>query len=170
MHREDNMDRACIAIVDATRARLFTFERADDTSQQELTERADLVHPARHERGEEMFSDTRTGSARSGGGERHAYKFDDHRDAHVHELDARFARTIADELDKLIREARAGHVIVCASPHMLGLLRATALRRGGLIIDELPRDLSKLSIAQIRDQLAGYGLLPPRPPRPAISP
>jgi hypothetical protein len=42
------MYRACIAIVDATRARLFTFERATepDAMRDELHEHTDLANPA----------------------------------------------------------------------------------------------------------------------------
>lgn len=49
----------------------------------------------------------------------------------------------------------------------LGTLREVGreLRRDGLIIDELPRDLVKLTPPQVRERLASYSLLPPSPPR-----
>jgi len=52
------MYRACIALVDATRARLFTFDRDSDAGEtrEELLEHEDLVDPARHQRLEPAFA------------------------------------------------------------------------------------------------------------------
>jgi hypothetical protein len=85
------MYRTCIAVVDATRARLFTLERTSDAEglHEELSERRDLVNIARHRRASELFSDTRPGTVRTGGLQ---YAVDDHRDAHVDKLDADFSR------------------------------------------------------------------------------
>lgn len=164
------MFRACIAIVDATRARLFTFEREATVTglRDELTEVIDLVNPARRRRPSELFSDTRPGTNRTG---RLRYTFDDHRDAHIEQLDAEFARNVIAEIRRLVQIPRTDRLVLCASPNMLGELRdaADALRRDRLIIDELPRDLVKLTTPQIRDHLADYGLLPHRSPRPAIA-
>jgi hypothetical protein len=53
---------------------------------------------------------------------------------------------------------------------MLGELRAAGIpRRDGVVVDEVPRDLVELRPGNIRDQLATYGLLPARPPRPAFA-
>jgi len=164
------MYRECIAIVDATRARLFTFEREATVAglRDELTEVADLVNPARRRRPSELFSDTRPGMSRTG---RLRFAFDDHRDAHLEQLDAEFARDVIVEVGRLLQNPRTERLVLCASPNMLGELRdaADALPRDRLIIDELPRDLVKLTTPQIRDQLADYGLLPRRSPRPAIA-
>jgi len=161
------MYRACIAIVDASRARLFTFERTAGAEglHEQLSEQRDLVNLARRQPPSELFSDTRQGSSRTGGLH---YKLDDHRDAHVDALDAEFARTIVAALVDLIRSSSAQRLILCASPRMLGTLREVGgeLHRGGLPIDELPRDLVKLTAAQLRDHLTSYGLLPPPPAAP----
>jgi protein required for attachment to host cells len=157
------MYRACIAVVDASRARLFTLERSADGGEllEELVEQRDLANPARRLRPSELFSDTRPGTGRTGGVQ---YAFDDHRDAHVDRLDAEFARAVVDELAALLRSARAQRLILCASPRMLGALRDVGreLRRDMLVIDEVPRDLVKLTPTDLRDQLASYGLLPQR--------
>jgi protein required for attachment to host cells len=162
------MYRACIAVVDASRARLFTLERNADGGalREELVEQRDLVNPARRLRPAELYSDTRPGMGRTGGV---SYAFDDRRGAHIDELDAEFARTVVDELAALIRSARAQRLILCASPRMLGALRDVGreLRRDMLVIDEVPRDLVKLAPAELRDQLASYGLLPQRSARGA---
>lgn len=162
------MYRACIAVVDASRARLFTLERnaGEGDLHEELLEQRDLVNPARRQRPSELFSESRPGTSRTGGRQ---YAFDDHRDAHIAELDAEFSRAVAGELAGLIESTHARRLILCASPRMLGHLREVGreLHRDMLVIDEVPRDLVKLTPTELRDQLASYGLLPapPAPPR-----
>ena len=163
------MYRACIAVVDASRARLFTFRRAAEAEgiHEELSEQQDLVNLARRQRPSELFSDT-PGSNRTGG---LRYAFDDHRDAHLDELDVEFARYVTTELGALLRTTAPQRLIVCASPRMLGHLREVGgeLRRDrSLAIDEVPRDLVKLTTFELRDRLASYGLLPPQPSRPVL--
>jgi len=161
------MYRACIAVVDASRARLFTYERSSEAEgvSEEMTEQRDLVNPARRLRPSQLFSDTRPGSSRTGNLQ---YGLDDHRDAHIDELDAEFARTVIGEIAALLRSSRPERLILCASPHMLGELRkaSTTLTHDPLVIDEVPRDLVKLTPPELRDQLTSYGLLPAPPARP----
>jgi protein required for attachment to host cells len=157
------MYQACIAIVDASRARLFVFERSREAEglREQMSERHDLVNPARRLRPSELFSDD-SGVARSGPLQ---YGFDDHRDDHVEQIDAQFAATVIAELESLLDATRAPRLIVCASPKMLGALRTAGagLRRRDLQIDELPRDLVQLGAVEIRERLAAHDLLPPRP-------
>lgn len=162
------MHRTCIAVVDATRARLFTYDRSTEPEgpREQLVERADLVHPARRRRPSELFRDTRPGSSRTGA---LGYAFDDRRAASLQRMDADFARQIVDELQRLLGEAPVARLVVCASPRMLGVLRDVIGPRKGIVIDELARDLVKLTPAQLRRQLAAGGLLPPEPPRAALS-
>ncbi|HEU4730175.1 MAG TPA: host attachment protein [Kofleriaceae bacterium] len=162
------MYRVCIAIVDAARARLFQFERTADPGglHDQLTELRDLVDPARRQRPSELFSDSGPSADHSG---QHGFAFDDHRDEHLAHLDADFARSIVAELAQLAVDA--DRLIVCASPRMLGQLRDSigTLQRPDLVIDEVPRDLVKLTPAQLREQLATYGLLPTPLPRPPLA-
>jgi protein required for attachment to host cells len=163
------MIRVCIAIVDASRARLFTFERSAEADgiHEQLVEHRELVDPARRQRPSELFSDSRPGSGRTGALQ---YAFDDHRDAAIERMDTMFARTTLAKLLELVRSSAARRLIICASPRMLGELRDASgeLRNTGLVIDEMPRDLSKLTAPQIRDRLASYGLLPPQLPHPGL--
>lgn len=142
------MNRTCIAIVDASRARLFTFDRTQGGSgiHEQLVEQRDLADP-----------------------ERWPYGLDD-RDAHGDRLDATFARAVVAEIEGLLRSSGARRLILCASPRMLGELRAAGngLRREGLLIDELPRDLVKLTVPKIRERLGSYSLLPPLPRRAGL--
>jgi protein required for attachment to host cells len=161
------MQRTCIAVVDAARARLFTLDRFSDPVgvHENLSERIDLVNPARRLTPAQLFSDSRSGLGRSGGLQ---YGIDDHRDAHIDAIDAAFAREIADAIKRLVRDTGAGRLIVVASPRMLGALRTADLRRRGVVIDELGRNYSRLTPAQIHDQLVERGLLPTRPARPEL--
>jgi len=144
------MTTTCIALADASRARLFTLTRAVEVDgvHEQLRELRSFVNPARRQRPSELFADNGRG--------------DDHRAAHIDDMDAGFARDVTSALIEVLRASGAGHLIVCASPRMLGELRAAGpeLRRSGLAIDEVPRNLTKLTPSELRDQLASYGLLP----------
>jgi len=160
------MTRTCIAVVDATHARLFTLDRTSDATgvHEELSEDRDLVNPARRLRPSELFTETRPPLGRTGGVQ---YTIGDHRDEHIDEMDAEFSRAITSEVADLIREKGAERLIVCASPRMLGNLREVrgALASGALVIDEIPRNLTKLTPTQIREHLESYGLVPTPPAR-----
>lgn len=134
------MQRTIIAVVDATRARVFALERTDEVGgmRESFSERTDLVNPARH-----------------------------HRDARVDELDAEFARAAAGAIEQALRDTGARRVIVCASPRMLGFLRSTDLRHDGVVTDEIARDYVKMTPPQIHDQLVARGLVPTSPRREA---
>lgn len=155
------MYRACIAVVDASRARLFTYQRTQDAGglQEQLTEERDFVNPARRRRPSELFTDSGSDGGRNGPVR---FGVDDHRDAHVERLDAEFSRMVAAELEQLVRADATRRVILCASPRMLGELRDARKRLGPTDVptDEVPRDLVKLTPSLLRAQLASYGLLP----------
>jgi protein required for attachment to host cells len=139
------MYRVCIALVDATRARLFTFERVAEGagSRDELVERTDLVNPQRRRRAS-----------------------DDYRDQRVSQLDDKFARMAMAALRELIDEHSTQRVVICASPRMLGRLRSTApgLLPDDIALDELPRDLVQLAAGDVRAELAAGALLPSAEP------
>lgn len=158
------MDRVCIALVDTTRARFFTFDRRIDElgTHEQLTERADLVNPVRRHRPSELCSKVRPDG---GASEDQQYALADHRDHDTGRSDAEFARTAMAALRELIDDDAPERVIVCAGPRMLDKLRASApgLLPEHLTCDELPRDLVKLSPSELRAELVPHGLLPPRP-------
>ena len=161
------MPHTIIAVADATRARLFLFDRGDEFGciTEQLTEITDLVNPERRRTPAQLFSDTRTNTSRMGG---RFFGVDDHRDAHIDKLDTDFANLIAAAIARAVRENGARRVIVCASPRLLGMLRTAELRRDGIVIDELARDYVKMTPPQIHEQLVDHGLLTPSPPRPGL--
>jgi protein required for attachment to host cells len=150
------MNRTCIAIVDASRARLFTLERETDggPARETLLEVADFVNPARRLKSSELFSDS--------------FAFDDHRDANIDHMDVEFARMVTAETSRVLEASNAKHLIVCASPRMLDKLRTAMPAREGVVVDDLARDFVKLSASELRHQLASCGLLPAIPARPAV--
>ena len=154
------MYRVCIALVDATRARLLTFERvAEGTdAREELVERTEFVNAQRRKRPSEVFSETGAGSTRTG----HLQYAFDGRDPHISQLDDKFARMTMAGLRELIDECPTQRVVICASPRTLGRLRAAApgLVPDDIALDELPRDLVKLSSVDVQSELASRGLLP----------
>lgn len=138
------MFKATVAVVDASRARLFTFlrETVVEGIRERFVEISDLVNPARRHRPHEQFT-------------------------HDHELDAGFARDIVDGVSALMHTTESSRLIVCASPKMLGVLRKAtkALHHEHVKIEELARDLSKFAAPQIREHLVEYELLPSTVPR-----
>lgn len=157
------MKQGCIAIIDATRARIYTYHENSDgdgaPSTGALHEVLDLVNPGR--RGHDLFSTTKSGGKRAAPG---AGTTDDHRDAHFAELDRRFTRQVVEHLDRLTREQGYRHVLVVASPAMLGELRVAdgALDRPELTREYVARDLAQRTSPQIHDHLAQLRLIAPR--------
>jgi protein required for attachment to host cells len=160
------MKRACIAIVDASRARLYTYQE-DAGPTEQLREVRDLVNYGRRLRPSELFSETRPSlgqNGRPGPAHEPGSTKDDHRDDHIEMMDAKFAKEVVAELEKIIAADGYGHLIMVASPKMLGELRKAngVFKRAGLTVDEIPRDLAKLTISQLHDHLASLDLIPGR--------
>jgi len=143
------MKRACIAIVDATRARIYTYDRTEDPVGAHaafvgaLHEALDLVNPGR---GHDRCSTARPGSKHAG------------------ELDRRFAHQVVDEIDRISRERAFDRVLLVATPGMLGELRGVdgALQRPELMVEYVTRDLARLTSPQIHDHLAQLRIVAPR--------
>jgi len=154
------MYRVAIALIDATRARLFTFDRITDTSgtHEQLIERTDLTNPIgrRAPRGDDAEA-CRIQTVASGAGARTA--------PYLRQIEGEFARTAMAALRELIDEYRPTRAILCASPRMLDRLRAAApgLIPDELRLDELGRDLVALPAAELRTALASHGRLPAVP-------
>jgi protein required for attachment to host cells len=158
------MKRACIAIVDAAHARIYTYDPAESNgvhaaSDRTLHEEVDLVNPGR--RGHDLFSTTKPGIERiaPGGG-----TTDDHRESHFDQLERNFARQIIEEVDRIARERAFTRIILVTPPKMLGELRKAdrALHRPEMSVEYLERDLARLTSSQIHDHLADLRMISPR--------
>jgi protein required for attachment to host cells len=169
------MKRACIAVVDAARARIFTYDEGANPGD-ELHEARVLSNTGRRMKTGDLFSESRPSLATSGSfrgngpnGNRGdsgvpGSAFDDHRDAHVDELDSRFAKEVVDTIDQLVREEKLVYCVLLAPPKMLGTLRKcnAILHREDLKTDEIARDFTTVTQAQLHDQLAALDILSPR--------
>jgi protein required for attachment to host cells len=155
------MEPLCIVVADAGRARLFTYAPGADATPEAWTEASTLVDPERRLTQHEHRSDA---PGRDRTPLRRGFGLDDHRAARTEEMGRRFAGAVLAEARALARRAGAHRLVVVAPPAMLGVLRPLAhpLTRQGLAIAELPRDLSRLPSAALRDQLADAGLVPAR--------
>jgi len=154
------MKRACIAVVDGASARIYLYNDGDG-EKPTLTEVKDLANPGRRARDEALFSETKPGVRAQSGGRGST---DDHRDAHRAGWDAEFSEAVISEVDVYAKEQKLGHVILVASPKMLGHLRRfdVLLRKHGMVVDEIERDLARLTLPQIHDHLAAMHVIEPR--------
>lgn len=157
------MKRACIATIDAARARIYTYQE-DAAPGAEMREVQDLTNPGRRLRDSELFSESRPPLSPSGGVGPNVSggpAKDDHRDDHIAMMDQKFAKEICEEVDKLVRTEGYNYLILVAPPRMLGQLRKAngIFHRPGLVVDEVTRDLSNLTRAQLHDHLASLGLV-----------
>jgi protein required for attachment to host cells len=153
------MKRLGLIIADATRARIFFYQRLVGPAGpvEQLVEERDLVDPARRARDGAAFADD-PGRGHAGD---HGFGFDDHREAHRDVLDHRFAREIVIEAGRVMADHGLRDLVVIASPRMLGRLRAELepLHRT-YAIRELDRDLTQLPLVELRDHLAALAVLP----------
>jgi protein required for attachment to host cells len=153
--------RACIAIIDSTRARICEYDERNAPGE-ELHEVSDKLNPGRRHIGE-MFEQAQSGE-RTGSSAAHQQATDDHREGYVDVRDQKFAREVIEEIDRIVRGGAFTHVVVIAAPRTLGELRKydSVLRRDGLKLEEIERDLGGLSDPQLHDHLAHAGILPSR--------
>ena len=155
-----------VVVADGTCARYFTLEWAAQPtieSGPHLLEHDDLVNPEHKQSGGDKYSSSRTGvNLNPRGGPSHGY--DDHRAQHEQEHERRFAKDVATRAVSLALENQAGHLVLAAEKHMLGLLR-DALNipaKSGIEVRELSKDLTKLTPIQIHEHLAMAGILQAR--------
>lgn len=136
----------CVVVADATHARVLVLEpdrETGETAASELVEVAEITNPMVRARSAAMLSDRRR------------------------DIERHYAAEIAEEAAAVWSCYPPCELIVAASPAMLAVLRpAIRARTGGPIdpsgIQELARDLTRLSGSRLRDELARAGLVPER--------
>jgi protein required for attachment to host cells len=96
------------------------------------------------------------------GGPSHGY--DDHRLKHDEEFDRRFARKVLERASGIAQANQARYVVLVAPARMLGLLRQEfdIIRKGGMKVHILAKDMTKFPPKKIHDHLAKIQVLPPR--------
>ena len=159
------MNDYCVVVAAGSRARFFTLSPAEIPEMQSgpnLVERSDLISPERATHEKDMWSDTKSGRNRSSGGGAHGY--DDHRAQHEDEFERRFAREVVEQAEKLVSSNGNRRIIMVAQKRMLGFLRNSleGLRKNGVEIHEVAKDLSKMKPMQLHEALSMQNLLPAR--------
>ncbi|MFZ2405515.1 MAG: host attachment protein [Methylobacter sp.] len=138
-----------ILIADSTRARIFTA----DSSSSPLEEIEDFSHTEGRLHDREITSDL-PGKIKSVGGGGHA--FEQPTDPKKHEADS-FAHRIAEYLEDALNTNRFEQLLIVAPPAFLGLLRnqlPEPVKK--LVRFELNKDITMLSVADIREHLPQY--------------
>lgn len=154
-----------VVVADGTRARFFTLTPGAPKGEAGATllEREDLISTEKEVPGKEMWSDVKSGRGTAPlGGPAHGY--DDQRERHEHEFERRFAQRITDEAVRLAQREKAAHLILVAETRLLGYLR-NALHIPAHMsfgVHELAKDMTKLSVAELHENLAAAGLVPER--------
>ncbi len=138
-----------ILVADSTRVRIFTA----GTASSPLEEIEDFSHGEGRLHDREMTSDL-PGKIKSVGGGGHA--FEQPTDPKKHEADT-FARDIAQYLEEAHNANRFEQLVLVAAPAFLGLLRKQLPEPiKQLVRVELDKDITMLSIADIREHLPQY--------------
>src|SRR6266496_3240208 len=115
----------CVVVADGARARFFILQSAKSPvleSGPNLVEVRDFINPESDERGQDLWSETKTGLGRSPAGG-YAHSYDDHREDHEAEFERRFVRKVAEESRFLVQSQKAKELVVVAPKKLLGVLR-----------------------------------------------
>jgi protein required for attachment to host cells len=158
------MSDYCVVVADGTRARLFTLEAAAAPGVEggpDLIEQIDLVNP---ESGHGVRATTAKSGRDTGRGSGPMHGFVDHRSQHEDEFLRRFAKLVAETALRTARERRTGHLVLVAGNRILGFLRSELQAPTGesLQVQEVAKDLSRLSAYELHEHLGGAGVLPRR--------
>jgi protein required for attachment to host cells len=160
------MQNNYVVVAGGSRARFFALQDVEFPEMQSgpnLCEINDLVNLEKESSGNELWSDTKSGRNRGGGGSP-AHGYDDHRSQHEDEFERRFARDIAREAAKLLNQNSTKQLVLVAQKRILGFLRneLDSLVRAGVEVKELAKDLTKLSPLELHEHLARERLIPER--------
>ena len=159
------MSKYVVVVADGAKARCFTLEEAPiGEGGPNLVEHDDLVNPEGDAAGKDLYSDAKSGRNEApGGGGAHGY--DDHRSGHEGEVERRFAKSVMDACAEALKQHQSRRLVLVAEKRMLGHLRAAMdTAAAGARIEELAKDLTKLSASELHAYLAKEGILPERKP------
>lgn len=159
------MTNNCVIVAGGNKARFFALQDVETPeleSGPNLRELTGMVNSDRQLPDQVQWSDNKSGRNRTRQGATHGY--DDHRSQHADEYERRFARDVATEAARVAREENAARVVLVAQKRMLGFLRdhLDPLVKTGVQVQELAKDLHKLSPRDLHEHLANAALLPRR--------
>lgn len=156
------MNRTCVVVVDAARARLYRVEPdSDRKSGFRLVEKADLTdtdYLARGANAPRVKSERNTSRQ---AGPMHPYG--EKRKQHREEVKRKFARDVANAAKGVVRAWTRGRVVLISETRMLGVMReplGEALK-SGIEVKELKKDYTRFTLAAIERRLERSGLLRP---------
>lgn len=157
------MDRTCVVVADARRARIFGVEPDGPRSKVKLVERAELANPDLRELGTSVTGRVRTetNTNREAGP---MHPMEAQRERHRGELEQRFGREIAGRLGEVVRGWKDGTIVLVAEPRLLGLVREPVRKAlgAGIALKELAKDYASLTAAELHDRLTLNSIIPPR--------
>lgn len=159
------MAQHCIVLANGAHARFLSLVSSEVDATEggpNLVEISDLINPEGAMSGGELWSENKTGRGTGGGGQAHGY--DDHRDNHEEEYRKRFAKEIARGVADMVQKHKADCITVAAQSRMLATVKAEleSLLPGGVQLQEVAKDISKLSAPQVHEYLANENLIPAR--------
>ncbi|MEL6138922.1 MAG: host attachment protein [Cyanobacteria bacterium J06628_6] len=157
------MTQYLVAVVDGMKARFLTLcplEFEGYESGPNLIEHEGLVNAERDTAGQELWDNKQTGRNRAASGQSHRY--DDHRNKHIVEFERRFAQAITQRIVELSQTYDTRRLILAAEPQILGILRDTMTSHlpSQLKMQEVAKDLCRMSVKELHDYLAHQSLLP----------
>ena len=149
------MNRTCIIVADARRARFFSVEPSDSPRHgMKLVEVQTLSNPDPSDLGVSVTGRprTETNTNRQAGP---VHPIGAQRERHRLELERRFAREIARRLGKLTAAWTEGSVVLIVEPRQLGLMRQYVRdeMNPALELKELARNYAQLNASELNDRL-----------------
>lgn len=156
------MPDLCIVVADAAGARLFIVEANGGPRRgTRLVEQAALARPDLRAMGTSVTGRVRTetNTNREAGP---VHPMGAQRERHRLEVERRFAASITETAAGLVEDWAKGTVVLVAEPRMLGLLRESVRRvlKRGIVVKELARDYTGLTVAELHDRLLRAGAIP----------
>ena len=159
------MSDYCVIVIGGAHARFFTLEPVEFPeleSGPRLIECGKIFNPEKEIAERDLYTDSKMSRGRAPlGGPAHGY--DDHRSKHDKEFDRRFARKVLKRASSLAQDNQARYVVLVAPANMLGLLRQELdiMRKGGIKVHILAKDMAKFPPKKIHNHLAKVQVLPP---------
>ncbi len=137
------MTNILVIVANCAHARIFTLKRPELPEIEpgpKLDELDDLINPEGQLEGKKLWDNNKSGRNRSGS---YAHGYDDHRCKHEEEITRRFAVEIFHAIKQYPDKMK---IVLVAGAQMIPHLRKQASKHPDMDIEELHKDLIKLSV------------------------